>query len=177
MALQRAHAEARVLATDLDARAVRCARANGVNVYRGDLFSPLPDDIVGAVDVIVAVAPYVPTPALVLLPRDTLDFEDAAHYDGGPLGIDVLRRVVAAAPRFLIVGGTLLLEVGGEQAELIEVDLRQAGFTDIECWDDEEGDRRGVEATLGPTSTTLGPTPTAFGPTTTRLGPTPPANR
>ena len=94
MALQRAHAEARVLATDLDARAVRCARANGVNAYQGDLFSPLPDDIVGAVDVIVAVAPYVPTPALVLLPRDTLDFEDAAHYDGGPLGIDVLRRVV-----------------------------------------------------------------------------------
>ena len=167
MALQRRHAGARVLATDLDARAVRCARANGVDAYRGDLFSPLPDDIVGAVDVIVAVAPYVPTPALILLPRGTLEFEDAAHYDGGPLGTDVLRRIVAAAPRFLIAGGTLLLEVGGEQAELLEVDLRRAGFTHVECWNDEEGDRRGVEATLGPTPTARGPTPTAPGPTPT----------
>ncbi len=167
MALQRSHAGARVLATDLDARAVRCARANGVNAYRGDLFSPLPDDIVGAVDVIVAVAPYVPTPALLLLPRDTLEFEDAAHYDGGPLGTDVLRRIVAVAPRFLIAGGTLLLEVGGEQAELLEVDLRRAGFTHVEYWNDEEGDRRGVEATLGPTTTARGPTPTDCAPTPT----------
>ena len=173
MALQRAHPGARVLATDLDARAVRCSRANGVNSYQGDLFSPLPDDIVGAVDLVVAVAPYVPTPALALLPRDTLGFEDAAHYDGGTDGTDVLHRIVVAAPPFLIAGGTLLLEVGGEQAELLEVDLRHAGFTDVEHWDDEEGDLRGVEATLGPTSTTLGPTPTAFGPTTTRRGPGP----
>ena len=149
MALQRAHPGARVLATDLDPRAVECSRANGVDSYQGDLFSPLPDDILGAVDLVVAVAPYVPTPDLALLPRDTLGFEDAAHYDGGTDGTDVLHRIVVAAPAFLVRGGTLLLEVGGEQAELLETDLRRAGFTDVDRWYDDDGDLRGIEATLG----------------------------
>ena len=150
MALQRAHPGARVLATDLDPRAVRCSRSNAVDSYQGDLFSPLPDDIVSAVDLVVAVAPYVPTPDLVLLPRDTLEFEDAAHYDGGTDGTDVLHRIVVAAPAFLLRGGTMLLEVGGDQAELLGVDLRHAGFTDVESWDDDDGDLRGVEARWAP---------------------------
>ena len=33
---------ARVVACDVDERAVACARANGVEAYRGDLFEPLP---------------------------------------------------------------------------------------------------------------------------------------
>ena len=159
MALQRAHPGARVLATDLDPRAVECSRANGVDSYQGDLFSPLPDDILGAVDLVIAVAPYVPTPHLALLPRDTLGFEDAAHYDGGTDGTDVLHRIVVAAPAFLVRGGTLLLEVGGEQAELLETDLRRAGFTDVDRWYDDDGDLRGIEATLGHLREVPGHTP------------------
>src|SRR5207249_7965498 len=34
---------ARVVASELDPRAVACAASNGVEVYRGDLFAPLPD--------------------------------------------------------------------------------------------------------------------------------------
>jgi release factor glutamine methyltransferase len=64
--------KARVLASDIDERAVACAAANGVEVYRGDLFAPLPRSLEGRVDVVVGVVPYVPTPALSLLPRDTL---------------------------------------------------------------------------------------------------------
>ena len=37
----------------------------------------------GTTDVVVAVVPYVPSDELRLLPRDTLGFEDASHYDGG----------------------------------------------------------------------------------------------
>jgi release factor glutamine methyltransferase len=146
MALQRGHPGARVFATDIDPRAVACARANGVDCSLGDLFSPLPDDIVGAVDVVVAVPPYVPTPDLALLPRDTLEFEDVQHYDGGPGGIEVLRRLIADSSVFVAAGGTLLLEVGGDQADLLEGDLRRAGFTDIDCWADDDGDLRGIEA-------------------------------
>ena len=42
---------------------------------RGDLFAPLPPELEGAVDVVVGVVPYVPTPELGLLQRDTLAFE------------------------------------------------------------------------------------------------------
>jgi len=86
--------DARIVATDRDPRAVACALANGVEAYRGDLFTGVPEAFRGKTDVVVAVVPYVPTGALDVLPSDTLRFEDASHYDGGPDGTDVLRRVV-----------------------------------------------------------------------------------
>jgi release factor glutamine methyltransferase len=149
LALMRARPEAWVVATDLDPHATACARANGVDAYEGDLFAPLPRGLVGAVDVVVAVVPYVPTPALALLPRDTLEFEDVAHYDGGTDGTDVLRRVVAEAPGWLRPGGALLLEIGGNQAETLQPLLEDAGYTGVVTWTDEDGDVRGVEATCG----------------------------
>jgi release factor glutamine methyltransferase len=150
VALQRAHPGARVLATDTDAAAIECARDNGIEAYLGDLFSPLPEDTIGTVDLVVAVAPYVPTSELAFLPGDTLEFEDAAHYDGGPHGTDVLRRIIDAVPAYLVAGGTLLLEVGGVQDDLLEIDLQRAGFKDVDRWTDDDGDLRGIEATLGP---------------------------
>src|SRR5438552_1864356 len=58
---------ARVVASDIDERAVACATSNSVEVYRGDLFAPLPGALEGRVDVVVGVVPYVPTPELPLL--------------------------------------------------------------------------------------------------------------
>src|SRR5207245_2412945 len=71
---------ARVVASDVDERAIACAAANGVEVYRGDLFAPLPRAIEGRVDVVIGVVPYVPTPALALLQRDTFAFESPLAY-------------------------------------------------------------------------------------------------
>jgi release factor glutamine methyltransferase len=139
---------ARVVATDVDPRAVACARANGVDASLGDLDAAVPRSLEGTVDVVVAVVPYVPTPALDLLPRDTLRFEDAAHYDGGPDGAVLLRRTIAAAARLLHPGAALLLELGGEQADLLGPVLRRHGFADPVTWDDDEGDVRGLETTL-----------------------------
>jgi release factor glutamine methyltransferase len=147
MALSAAHPEARVVASDLDPLAVACARANGVEAYLGDLFDPLPDELEGLVDVVVGVVPYVPTPALPLLQRDTLAFESMLPYDGGPDGTDILRRVLAESPRFLQVGGRVLLELGGEQAELLRDDLDRLGYVDITVSVDEDGDVRSIEAT------------------------------
>lgn len=146
MSAHRPHA--RVVASDIDGRAVACASANGVEVYRGDLFAPLPRLLEGRVDVVVAVVPYVPSPALRLLPRDTLVFESSLFYDGGNDGTDLLRRVLSEGPRFLRPGGALLLELGGEQAAAIDDDLARLGYVDVIRLVDEDGDVRGVEATL-----------------------------
>jgi release factor glutamine methyltransferase len=121
---------ARVVASDVDPAAVACARSNGVEAYLGDLFEPLPDVVA---DVIVGVVPYVPTPDLPLLQRDTFTFETPLAYDGGTDGLDIVRRVVAEAPRYL--RGSLLLEIGGGQAATL-------GGEEIL---DEEGDVRGIE--------------------------------
>jgi len=140
---------ARVLATDVDERAIACANANGVDARRGDLFAPLPDDLRGRVDVVVGVVPYVPTPELGLLQRDTLTFESPLAYDGGEDGADLLRRVVAEAPAFLAPGGALLLELGARQPEALADDLARLGYAGVEVLVDEDGDVRGIEATRG----------------------------
>ena len=93
--LHAARPAARVVATDLSERSVVCARANGVEAYQGDLFAPVPAELRGRVDVVAGVVPYVPTPGLSLLQRDTFAFESELSYDGGEDGTDVLRRVAA----------------------------------------------------------------------------------
>jgi release factor glutamine methyltransferase len=148
-ALRAARPTARIVATDIDGRAVDCARANGVEAFEGDLFDPVPPSIRGTTDVVVSVVPYVPTTALRLLPRDTLNFEDTSHYDGGPDGTDLLHRVVTAAPAFLRPGGALLLELGGDQADLLRPTLERIGYAAVRTWADQDGDLRGLEARLG----------------------------
>jgi release factor glutamine methyltransferase len=139
---------ARVVATDLDERAIACARRNGVDAHLGDLLAPLPRALEGHVDVVVGVVPYVPTPDLPLLQRDTLTFESVLSYDGGEDGTVLLRRVVAGSPRLLRRGGALLLELGGRQADALRDDLARLRYVDVDVLRDEEGDVRGIEATL-----------------------------
>ena len=150
--LMRGRPGARVVASDIDDRAVACATANGVVAYGGDLFAPLPDSLLGGVDVVVGVVPYVPTEALALLPRDTLAFESPLSYDGGPNGTEVLRRVLADSPRYLRPGGAILLELGGDQAVALEGTLARLGYGAVTVLADDDGDVRGIEATLRATA-------------------------
>ena len=140
---------ARVVASDIDEHAVACAAANGVEVYRGDLFTPLPRTLEGRVDLVVGVVPYVPTPELPLLQRDTFVFESPLAYDGGGDGTRILRRVLSDSPRFLRRGGALLLELGGGQADALVADLSRLGYVGMAVLYDDDGDVRGLEATLG----------------------------
>jgi release factor glutamine methyltransferase len=107
-------------AVDIDPAAVRCARRNlaaaGGQVYEGDLYEPLPATLRGRVDVLVANAPYVPTEAIGLLPPEARVHEPRVALDGGADGLDVLRRVTAAAPLWLAPSGHLLVETSEHQA-------------------------------------------------------------
>jgi release factor glutamine methyltransferase len=98
---------------------------------------------------VVSVVPYVPTPALSLLPRDTLTFESTVSYDGGSDGMEILRRVASDSVRYLRPGGALLLELGGEQADSLKPLLMGLGYLEVSVLEDEDGDVRGIEATWG----------------------------
>jgi release factor glutamine methyltransferase len=149
-ALMRLRPGATVVASELDARAVACAHRNGVDVRAGDLLSPIPVELRGHVDVVVAVVPYVPTGELALLQRDTFTFESTLAYDGGPDGADNLRRVARDSVVFLRPGGALVLEMGGDQDGALRGDLERLGYGAIQVLRDQDGDVRGVEATLLP---------------------------
>lgn len=139
---------ARVVATELDASAARCARSNGVEVFEGFLDDPLPSDLQHRVDVLTAVVAYVPTDAIGLLPIDVQRFEPRLALDGGPDGTVMLAEVVHRSSRWLRPGGWIVLELGGDQAELVGQLLRAAGFGNVDVLTDDDGDARAICAQL-----------------------------
>jgi release factor glutamine methyltransferase len=139
-AVGRRRPEWTVWAVDRAAAAIDCARANvrrlgldgRIHVLEGDLFEPLRDRVpAGAVDLVVANPPYLPAPILPVLPVEVRDWEPRAALDGGPDGLDVIRRLLGAAPDWLRPEGGLLMEIGEEQGPaaqaLVRADGRYAG--------------------------------------------------
>ena len=133
-----------VAATEIDPDAVRCARANGIVVYQGDLDAPLPAALAGRVDVLTGVLPYVPRDALHLLPRDVQRFEPRHALDGGDRGLEVLTTMVGRSPRWVRPGGWLLLELGGDQVGAMTALMTTAGYRAVDVLVDDEGDPRGI---------------------------------
>ncbi|MFC5928457.1 putative protein N(5)-glutamine methyltransferase [Cryobacterium melibiosiphilum] len=106
-------------AADIDPVAVSFARRNlggQGEVFEGDLYAPLPVELRGTIDVLLANAPYVPTDALHLLPAEARLYEPRVALDGGADGLDLHRRVAAEARDWLAPGGTLLIETSEQQA-------------------------------------------------------------
>jgi release factor glutamine methyltransferase len=130
-----------VYAVDVDPAAVACARRNlpPERVFEGDLYDGLPPSLRGGVDVVAANAPYVPTNAIALMPREARDHEHRVALDGGPDGLAIQRRVVTGAPAWLRPGGHVLVETGRSQLDGTDLVLREAGFTVTVAVDDESG--------------------------------------
>lgn len=144
--LLRADPAAQVVATELDPTSARCALGNGVAVFEGDLFEPLPADLAGAVDIVTAVAPYVPTGSLPLLPRDTVAHEPRRALDGGVDGLATVRVIAREAPRWLRPGGWLVVELGADQAEVMGRELRAAGWDPVQPVPGPGGEACGLAA-------------------------------
>ena len=139
-----ARPRALVLATEVDPVAAACARANGVDVVLCDMAQGIQPERRGTVDVVTAVVPYVPTEAMRHLPRDVVAYEPRRALDGGADGIDLLARAVVEAAPLLCAGGSLLLELGGQQAEALAPLLRANGYRDLQVSRDEDGDVRAL---------------------------------
>jgi release factor glutamine methyltransferase len=148
--LASAHPRATVMATEVDPLAAACARRNGVDVLVGDLDEPLPPALRGNVDVMTAVVPYVPTEELPFLPRDVLANEPRTALDGGPRGTMLLVRAAEAVPRWLRPGGSVLLELGGDQAGEVAAAFERVGLSGIRVHRDDDGQDRAIEARAEP---------------------------
>jgi len=113
---------ARVDAVDLSAEALQVAAQNvdeyglqeRIRLHRSDLFAALPSQ---RYDLILCNPPYVTELAMSRLPGEYLH-EPAAALVAGPDGLDIVRRVMAAAPQYLSPDGLLVVEVGDGRAEV-----------------------------------------------------------
>ena len=123
-------------AADVSDAAVRCARQNLAKeladgtafVYQGDLDAPLPAGIAGKVSVLTANVPYVPSAEIPLLPAEAREYEPLTALDGGSDGLDLLRRVAEAAPRWLRPGGRVLVEISDRQQDAATAAFEAAGL-------------------------------------------------
>jgi release factor glutamine methyltransferase len=107
----------RVLASDLSFQALLVARRNIVQHGLHHRIQPLQADLLPEVarpfDLICANLPYIPTATLVELP--VFRQEPVMALDGGSDGLDLIRRLLAAAPSALANPGCLLLEIEASQ--------------------------------------------------------------
>jgi release factor glutamine methyltransferase len=132
-------------AADIDPVAVRCARRNldaairrgTAFVYEGDLDVPLPARLAGRVSVLTANVPYVPSAEVPLLPAEAREHEPLTTLDGGADGLDVLRRVVAAAAHWLRPGGSVLIEISERQSDAAAAAFLAAGLQPTELSSDD----------------------------------------
>ena len=118
-------------AVDLSADALAVARRNveehgladRVRLFEGDLFKPLDDE---RYDVILTNPPYVDADAVAAFPPEYAAEPRMAHA-GGADGLDVVRRILAEAPRRLTAGGALVCEIGRGR-DLIRRDYPELPF-------------------------------------------------
>ena len=99
----------------------------------------------GKFDLIVSNPPYVPTGELSGLAPEVRR-EPQLALDGGGDGLDLIRKIVSQAPRYLLPGGVLLLEAGSEQMPAIRDLLATNGFGDVRIYKDLAGRERVIGA-------------------------------
>lgn len=144
VAVALAKAGARGTATDVSEEALEVARENAerhgvagrIEFVKADLFAG------GTFDMVVSNPPYVARDEFAALPPEVLH-EPRLALDGGPDGMDVLRRIAAGAraraPR-------LLLECAPRQAAAVRDLALRAGFPGVRIHRDADGFDRVVEA-------------------------------
>ena len=87
-------------------------------------------DIEEQVDIIVSNPPYVPSGNRSELQPEVRDYEPAAALFAGADGMDIHRRIIEKAPRFLRGNGFLIMEMGLGQAEKLGQMVRDGGGYD-----------------------------------------------
>jgi release factor glutamine methyltransferase len=141
LAVRAATGDVELVASDVDPAAVACARRNvepvGGTVVEGDLDAPLPRRLLERVDALCCNAPYVPTGAIATMPPEAREHEHRVALDGGDDGLVVVRRALAAAPRWLASGGLVVVEVGTSQVADALRAGRDAGLDATVRTDDE----------------------------------------
>ena len=87
-----------------------------IELHRGDLFAPLKGK---RYDLIISNPPYVNADGMAALPRECRT-EPKLAFDGGPDGLDIIRRILDEAADHLTPQGGLLCEIGRGRGPLEE---------------------------------------------------------
>ena len=143
-----------IVATDISDPALAVARKNAethasaaqITFLSGDLFEPV--DAICAngeaqFDWIVANPPYIKNTERATLSPDVRDHEPEIALFAGDDGLDVIRRLIAEAPKYLAPSGKLILEIGATQADTVRTLLdAESAYSTYELLKDYAGKER-----------------------------------
>lgn len=135
----RAVPKARVIGADISRKAITQARQNAaelgvrnVTFTRSDLFSSLPRDLKGSIDVVTIHPPYVPRDEVSDLPVEIRGYEPLHTLtDRSNDGLGLVRRVVTDGLEWLRPEGWLLIETTPSESSIIRGLMRAAGYWDV----------------------------------------------
>ena len=141
--------ECRIIGADISDIAIETATENArrhnvsdrVSIVRADALSEYEFDI--KFDVVVSNPPYIPDSVVPGLDRDVADFEPHLALCGGEDGLDFYRAIARNAYSLLAEGGSIVFEVGHDQAEAVR-DILSDGYCNIEFIKDLAGINRVV---------------------------------
>ena len=141
---------AKVTAVDINPLACELTKENAshngvkVDVLCGDMFEPVKKK---KYLMIISNPPYIRSDEIAGLMPEVRDFEPVEALDGGPDGLLYYRRIAEGAPEHFKKGGTLILEIGDDQAEDVAAILEDTGvFSDIQVGKDMTGKDRAIVA-------------------------------
>jgi len=118
-----------VIATDVVQEAITLAKENAethgvedrVELRAGDGVAPLHESPpAGGFDVICSNPPYIPDDEWDAVPDNVRLYEPASALRGGADGLDVIRPLVAEAPKLLRAGGQLVVEIAESRRDQVE---------------------------------------------------------
>lgn len=157
-----------VHASDLSPEAVELAERNAqmlaqahpgllqrVQFSVGDLLCPFETEAhLGRVDLLTCNPPYISSSRMTTMPQEIVGHEPSLAFDGGPLGVRILQRLIRQAPQFLRPGGWLAFEVGLGQGPAVARRLKDTRrYDQIDMVTDEAGDVRVLLARAAPLPT------------------------
>lgn len=146
---------ARITASDISEAALEIAKENAasngvggrITFLLGEGFSPLAGE--DQFDFIVSNPPYVTEGEFDQLQADVRRHEPRSALVSGADGLDMVRDLVEQAPRHLVPGGSLLMEIAPEQAASVEKLLGDDGrYENVRILKDLSGQARVAAAQM-----------------------------
>jgi release factor glutamine methyltransferase len=124
---------ARGVGADLSLGALDVARANaealGVAARASFVAANWLDGIAGSFDLVVSNPPYIASGAIAELAPEVRLHDPALALDGGADGLSAYRAIAASALLVLRPGGSLLAEIGPDQADAVSALFKQVGLS------------------------------------------------
>lgn len=137
------NSNANVWASDVSKKALKIAKKNAkkhnanVEFVQSNLF----ENINKKFDIIVSNPPYIETKTIDTLSVEVKKYDPILALDGGEDGLDFYKKIIESLPNYLNENGTILFEIGFNQAESVKKLLKQNSFEAICLKDYENKDR------------------------------------